>query len=112
MKDTLKISIVIRVVFVQKAAVRLLTNASRRDHITPVLYLLHWLPVSFRIDFKPLMFVFKAISGLATTCLSEISALHEHNRALRSSNHLVLQVQTSRYKLWGDRAYAVVAPKL
>ncbi|XP_041807510.1 uncharacterized protein LOC121616777 isoform X2 [Chelmon rostratus] len=49
---------------VQNAAARFLTNTSRRQHITPVLFSLHWLPVSFRIDFKILLFVFKALNGL------------------------------------------------
>ena len=30
---------------VQNAAVRLVSGASRRDHITPVLHKLHWFPV-------------------------------------------------------------------
>ena len=37
---------------VQNAAARLLTRTGRREHITPVLRQLHWLPVSRRIDFK------------------------------------------------------------
>jgi len=37
---------------VQNAAARLLTRTSRREHISPVLRRLHWLPVSRRIDFK------------------------------------------------------------
>ena len=34
---------------VQNAAARLITGASRRDHITPSLQSLHWLPVPYRI---------------------------------------------------------------
>ena len=37
---------------VQNAAARLLTRTGRREHISPVLRQLHWLPVSHRIDFK------------------------------------------------------------
>ena len=37
---------------VQNAAARLLTNTRRRDHITPVLRQLHWLPVHRRVEFK------------------------------------------------------------
>ncbi len=96
----------------QKAAVPLLTHTSGHEHIPNILYSLHWLPVHFRIDFKPLMFVFKAINGLVPPYLSEILALHKHNRALVSSNQLMLEVLRSRCKLWGDRAFAVAAPKL
>ncbi len=42
---------------VQNSAARILTRTSAREHITPVLEKLHWLPVSFRIDFKILMLI-------------------------------------------------------
>ena len=58
------------------------------------------------------MFVFKAINGLAPPYLSEILTLLEHNRALRSSGQLFLEAPRSRFKLWDDCAFAVVAPKL
>ena len=41
-----------RLQLVQNSAARLLTGTKKRDHITPVLASLHWLPVKFRIDFK------------------------------------------------------------
>ena len=58
-----------RLQLVQNAAVRFLTNTSRREHITPVLSSLHWLPVRSRIDFKLLLFVFNALMAwLPLTC--------------------------------------------
>ncbi|KAG5268003.1 hypothetical protein AALO_G00228360 [Alosa alosa] len=98
-----------RLQLVQNAAARFLTNTPRREHITPVLYTLHWLPVCYRIVFKILLFVFNA---LAPEYLSEMLTLREHNRSLRSSNQLVLEVPRSRYKRWGEQAFAVLAPKL
>ena len=40
-----------RVQSLQNAAARLITGARRRDHITPVLCQLHWLPVRWRVEF-------------------------------------------------------------
>jgi len=37
--------------------------------VTPVLYELHWLPVSLRIDYKILLLTFKCIYGLIILCL-------------------------------------------
>ena len=37
---------------VQNAAARLITGTGTREHITPALQSLHWLPVKFRITFK------------------------------------------------------------
>ena len=43
---------------VQNAAARLICNTPRFDHITPVLYDLHWLPIKSRIDFKILLITY------------------------------------------------------
>jgi len=50
---------------VQYAAARLLTGTRRRDHITPILQQLHWLPVRQRVEFKLATLVFKILHGLA-----------------------------------------------
>ena len=41
-----------RLQLVQNAAAPLLTRTKKRDHITPILRLLHWLPVCHRIVLK------------------------------------------------------------
>ena len=43
----------------QNSAARLVTKAKRRDHVTPVLRQLHWLPINQRIVFKILLITFK-----------------------------------------------------
>jgi len=52
---------------VQNAAARLVLGITKFSHITAALYELHWLPVSFRIDYKILLLTFKCIYGLAPT---------------------------------------------
>ncbi|XP_032366676.1 LOW QUALITY PROTEIN: uncharacterized protein LOC116685831 [Etheostoma spectabile] len=101
-----------RLQLVQNAAARFLTSTSRREHITPVLSSLHWLPVRFRIDFKLLLFVFNAIYGLAPSYLTEILTVRDCGRALRSSGQCLLEVPRSRLKQWGDCSFAVAAPRL
>jgi len=44
-----------RLQVVQNSAARLLTRVKKREHITPVLASLHWLPVQYRIHFKILV---------------------------------------------------------
>ena len=56
---------------VQNAAARLITSARRRDHISPVLRQLHWLPVRQRVQFKLTVLVFKALHGQAPQCLTD-----------------------------------------
>ncbi len=95
---------------VQNATARLLTGSKKRDHISPVLSSLHWLPVKFRVDFKILLF--KALSGCAPSYISELLVPYCPARALRSSSHLLLTVPRCRYKSKGDRAFSVVGPTL
>jgi len=78
-----------RVQSVQNAAARLLTGASRRDHISPVLRQLHWLPVQRRVDYKLAYFVFSSLSGHAPPYLADDIHLvsESHRRRLRSSTN-------------------------
>ena len=57
---------------VLNAAARLVCRSPRHCHITPLVYNLHWLPVNLRIRFKVLLFVFKAIHGIAPSYISDL----------------------------------------
>ena len=48
---------------IQNAAARVLTGTSKRDHISPSLASLHWLPIKSRIEFKTLLLTYKALNG-------------------------------------------------
>ncbi len=97
---------------VQNAAARLLTGAKKHDHITPILASLHWLPVSFRIQFKIVLIVFKALNGQAPSYISDLISFKSTSKPLRSANKVILCVPRSRLKFKGDRAFAVAAPRL
>ena len=101
-----------RLQLVQNAAARLLTGTKKTEHISPVLAQLHWLPVKYRIYFKTLLFVFKALNGLAPPYISELLNPHSAPRALRSQNQSLLTIPRARLKTRGDRAFSVAAPKL
>ncbi len=58
--------------YVQNAAARILTNTKKRDHITPLLISLHWLPVKYRIQYKVLMFVYKALHNQAPEYIKDM----------------------------------------
>lgn len=101
-----------RLQLVQNAAARLLTGTKKREHITPVLCSLHWLPVKFRIDFKILLVVFKALHNLSPNYISNLIKPYISARSLRSSNQLLLVTPQSKKKSKGDRAFSVAGPKL
>ena len=47
------------------------TNTRRCEHITPVLWQLHWLPVRQRVQFKITVLVYKALHNLLPAYLME-----------------------------------------
>ena len=51
---------------------RLVTMSRKSDHVTPLLFQLYWLPVNQRIEFKVLLFTYKAMQGLAPQYLSDL----------------------------------------
>ena len=93
-------------------AIYVLTGTKISVHITPVLAQLHWLPVKYRIDFKFLLFVFKAQNSLAPDYLCDLVSAPSSSRALRSTSHMHLAVPSTSLKTKGDRAFSVIAPKL
>ena len=66
--------------WIQNMAARLITDTMKFDHIKPVLYNFHWLPVNYRIQFKILMITFKAIHGMAPSYLSNLGPVPRKSR--------------------------------
>ncbi len=97
---------------VQNAAARLLTSTRKREHITPVLAFPHWLPVRFRINFKILVFAYKALNGLAPSYLADTLHPYTPLRSLRSADQSLLVVPKSKLKHRRDQAFPVIAPTL
>ena len=56
----------------QHSAARIVPRTRKYEHITPVLIKLHWLPIKFRIQFKVLLLVYKALNGLAPKYIKEL----------------------------------------
>ena len=97
---------------VQNAAARLLTHTQKREHITPVLASLHWLPVHFRINFKILVLTFRALHGQAPPYISDLIIHHVPACTMRSSGQRLLEVPYTHFKTSGDRSVQAVAPIL
>ena len=50
---------------IQNSAARLIYKIPKWEHISPKLNELHWLPIKSRIDYKILLFTFKALHNIA-----------------------------------------------
>ena len=60
----------------QNSAAHIVTKTAPREHITPILKELHWLPVDRRIEYKILLYAYKALNGLAPEYLYNMVELH------------------------------------
>ena len=68
---------------VQNAAARIVVMQGKFCHITPVLHQLHWLPVSFRINFITLLLTSKAIHELAPSYINDLVKIKPLNSRYR-----------------------------
>ena len=82
----------------QNAAARLVMGSPRFCHVTPLLYHLHWLPISYRIKFKILLLTFKCLHGQAPDYLIKlITARSQLRYSLRSSKGLLFVPPSNKY---------------
>jgi hypothetical protein len=97
---------------IQNAAARLVIKARKFDRATPILHTLHWLPVSFRIQYKILLITFKALHGQAPTYIADLLEYYNPSRTLRSSEKSLLKERSSKLVTYGERSFAHAAPML
>ena len=95
---------------IQNHAARLILKKSKFDHVTPMLIKLHWLPIKLRIQYKLALFCYKCKNNRAPEYLSDLIQSYVPQRSLRSSNHNLLQINSSKTKTYGCRAFTFVAP--
>ncbi len=77
---------------IQNAAARILSRTRKSEHITPVLRSLHWLPVTFRIDFKVLLLIYKSLNGLRPKYIANMLTEYKPNRLLRAVGSSQLEI--------------------
>ena len=100
---------------VQNAAARLLSGARKYHHISPILAVLHWLPIQFLVDFKVLMLTYKALNGLGPRYLVERLLPPSSTRVTCASQEVRLRSLTPREaqkEKTRNRAFSAVAPCL
>ena len=95
--------------YVQNSAARIVTKTAPREHITPVLKELHWLPVDRKIKYKILLY---ALNGLAPEYLCNMVELYAPDRVLRSAGQNLLVVPRGKHCQYGMRTFAMAAATL
>ena len=95
---------------VQNSAARLVMKTRKRDHITPVLRDLHWLPVRFRWRFKLAILAYRHFEGTLPSYLSGVLHTYQPSRSLRSCSEKLLKVPKRTLKTAGERSFSFLAP--
>ena len=88
------------------------SSTHRREHITPVLFALHWLPIRQRIQFKLLLLVYRCIHQLAPAYLMDLVVPYVPARSLRSAEQNLLTVKRYNLERFGRRSFSVAGPSL
>ena len=94
---------------VVNAAVRLVARLGVHDHVTPAMQELHWLPVTFRVQYNLCLMVLASVNGRSpeyiTDVLVAMSSL-QGRATLRSSTSGSFDVNITR-TAFGERAFSV-----
>ncbi|KAK2145109.1 hypothetical protein NP493_4026g00000 [Ridgeia piscesae] len=105
------LSYIARLQRIQHMAARSIMRSPRSDSATPLQRELHWLPIVCRVDFKLLVFTYKAMHNDAPMYLCELVCPYQSTRTLRPANNNMLEVKRTRTKA-GDCSFAVAAASL
>ena len=97
---------------IQNQAACIICRLKKNDHITTTLINLHWLPVKQRIEYKMLLFAYKAQHSVAPVYLADLLLPYVPSRSLRSENQTQLEQPIARSKRYGGSSFSVAAPKL
>ena len=97
---------------VQNTAARLVTRTRKREHITPVLMQLHWLPVEHRPTYKILLYVYKALHDLAPAYMRDMLQTYQPARPLRSGCRSLLSVPRTHTVTYGNRSFRKISAEL
>ena len=92
---------------IQNYAARMITGTAYRDHVTPALQSLHWLPVRSRLDYKVLVIVYQAVYGLAPSYIQELFQIYQPKRTLHSQGELKLVVPRCNTHRYGSNSFKV-----
>ena len=91
---------------VQNSAARIVIQERLRDHdsMSRALIELHWLPVDKRIEYKLLLYTYKALHGSAPGYLGELVVPYAPRKVLRSAESNLLMRPPGKPGKYGSRS--------
>ena len=98
---------------VQNSAARLVLKANKRDHVSPLLRTLHWLPIQACIECKLSTLCHSFFSDTALVYLSDPLRVYSPSRQLHSSSDSrTLHIPHIKTKTLGHRSFSHAAPSI
>ena len=94
---------------VRNGAAWLVLKKQKRDHITPLLNELHWLPVKFRCEYKIGNLAYCHFSVTLPSYLSAFLCTYQTSCTFRSSGEKLLRILKRNLKSVGDRSFSFIA---
>ena len=103
-----------RLDMVQRSAARVVLRIRHGDRqsMTAALKQLHWLPVKWRVEYKLLVLVFRALHDQTPAYLASLITPYVPNRALRSAGQALLTVPRHNLERYGRRSFSCAGPTL
>ena len=101
-----------RVQRLQNSAACLVCSTPLREHITPSLKELHWLPIREQIHFKLALFVYKCLNKTTPGYLSTLLSHYTPPRFLRSTLDITHLNVPRANKVLGQKAFSVAGPMI
>ena len=96
---------------VQNTATWITPRMPRTEHTTPLMRMLHWLPIPSRIGYKMEFLCYTAWTTAYPKYLSELLNVYTPARPLRSSlDPNILNIVAARTKSYGKQAFAYQEP--
>ena len=96
------------------STVLLIYSAKKYDHMTPLLWELHWLRIPERIQFRLCVLAYRCLTGTAPQYLADTLSLSTNvadRCRLRSADSQMLQLPSTRRTTLGDQAFSVTAAR-
>jgi len=96
------------------STVLLIYSAKKYDHMTPLLWELHWLRIPERIQFRLCVLAYRCLTGTAPQYLADTlsqSTIVATRCRLRSVDSRTLQLPSTRRTTLGDRAFSIAAAR-
>ena len=105
-----------RLQVLQNWAAKLIFCVSKKDHASPLLKQLHWLPIKERVYFKTMLYIFKCLAGTGPAYLTSGLTLykpgHEGLRSANDSSRLTeFKIQNWTLASAADKAFFYATPK-